>query len=95
MATTKKTTAKKAAAKTDTKKTTANTTVTPKAAAPKAAAPKATKAKSTKPPKISAQEKQQMVAAHAYYKWEQAGKPGGTDFQHWIEAEAEVDAMLK
>jgi len=36
-----------------------------------------------------------MVAAHAYYKWEQAGKPGGADFQHWIEAEAEVDAMLK
>lgn len=91
MATTKKTTAKKATAKTVTKKTTVK-----KAAAPKAAAPKAaTKAKSTKQPKISVQEKQQMVAAHAYYKWEQAGKPGGADFQHWVEAEAEVDAMLK
>jgi hypothetical protein len=94
MATTKKTTAKKAA----TKKTTAKKAVTKKAAAPKAAAAKkatAPKAKSTKKPTISVQEKQQMVAAHAYYKWEQAGKPGGADFQHWIEAEAEVDAMLK
>jgi hypothetical protein len=98
MATTKKTTAKRAA----TKKTTAKKAVTKKAAAPKAAAPKAAakkaaapKAKSTTRPTISVQEKQQMVAAHAYYKWEQAGKPGGADFQHWIEAEAEVDAMLK
>jgi len=90
MATTsKKTTAKKAAAKTAAKKPAVK-----KAAAPKAAAPK-TAAKSKKAPKISLQEKQQMVAAHAYYKWEQAGKPGGADFQHWIEAEAEVDAMLK
>lgn len=85
--TTKKTTAKKAAAK----KTTAK-----KAAAPKAAAKKATasKAKSTQPT-MSEQEKQMMVAIHAYHKWEAAGCPGGQDFQHWIEAEAEVEAMLK
>jgi hypothetical protein len=92
MATTKKTTAKKAAAKTVTKKTAVKKAAAPKATVKKAAAPKA---KSTKRPTISVQEKQQMVAAHAYYKWEQAGKPGGADFQHWIEAEAEVDAMLK
>jgi hypothetical protein len=97
MATTKKTTAKKAAAKSVTKKTAVKKAAAPKAAAPKAAVKKAAapKAKSTKKPTISVQEKQQMVAAHAYYKWEQAGKPGGADFQHWIEAEAEVDAMLK
>jgi type II secretory pathway component HofQ len=94
MATTKKTTAKKATAKSVTKKTVAKKAAAPKAPAPKAAT-QATKAKSTKQPKISVQEKQQMVAAHAYFKWEQAGRPLGHEHQHWVEAEAEVDAMLK
>jgi len=98
MATTKKTTAKKAA----TKKTTAKKAVAKKAAAPKAAAPKAAakkaaapKAKSAKQTVMSEHERQMMVAIHAYHKWEAAGCPGGQDFQHWVEAEAEVDAMLK
>ena len=80
--TTKKTTAKKAA----TKKS--DTT----AAAKKTAAPKSAKVAK---PVLSEQEKRMMIAVHAYYKWESAGCPTDQDFQHWIEAEAEVDQLLK
>ena len=65
-----------------------------KKAAPKAAAKKVSSAKK-KPSVISSEEKRMMVAMQAYYKWEKAGFPGGQDWQHWLEAEKEVEEMFK
>ena len=65
-----------------------------KKAAPKAAAKKVSSAKK-KPSVISSEEKRMMVAMQAYYKWEKAGFPGGHDWQHWLEAEKEVEEMFK
>jgi len=80
----KKTVAKKAVAKkVSTKKTVART-----------AAKKTTpsiKRKTT----ISNDEKRMMIAVHAYYKWQKAGYPIGNDFNHWLEAENEIDDMIK
>ena len=44
---------------------------------------------------ISDNEKRMMIAMRAYYKWEKAGFPHGEDYKHWIEAEEEIEAMLK
>jgi hypothetical protein len=33
----------------------------------------------------------QNVRVLAYYKWEKAGKPEGSDLQFWLEAENELD----
>ena len=94
-ATTKKAAAKKPAAKkTAAKKVTSKKTNAKKAPARKAAPKKAAPARSRKP-KISEDEKRMMIAMHAYYKWENAGFPGGQDWSHWLEAEREVEAMLK
>lgn len=95
----KKTTAKKTAKKKVTKKKVAKKTVTKKAA-PKKASTKKTAAKKVvasrrKKPVISDDEKRMMIAMHAYYKWENAGFPGGQDWNHWLEAEQEVEDMLK
>ena len=85
-ATKKKTTKKKAPAK--------------KAAAKKTAKKKSAKKKSTakssaKKPAIPREEKRMMIALHAYYKWEKAGRPDNSDTHHWLEAEKEIEAMLK
>ena len=84
----KKVAKKKVAKKKSPKKPTAKKVATSKAikAKPRKSARKAT---------ISEDEKRMMIAMHAYYKWENAGFPHGEDFRHWIEAEQEVDAMLK
>jgi hypothetical protein len=80
------------------------TKVTAKKAAPKKAAPKKPAVKAAakkvssakkKPSVISNEEKRMMVAMQAYYKWENAGFPGGQDWQHWLEAEKEVEEMFK
>lgn len=84
----KKAPVKKAPAKKVSKK------VAAKKAAPKAATKKASSAKPKKP-LISDEEKRMMVAMQAYYKWEQAGFPGGQDWKHWLEAEKEVEKMFK
>lgn len=100
---TKKVTTQKAAAKSVTKKVTAKKAA-PKKAAPKKAAPKKPAVKAAakkvssakqKKPVFSDNEKRTMVAMHAYYKWEKAGFPGGQDWQHWLEAEKEVEDMIK
>ena len=95
---TKKVTTQKAAAKSVTKKVTAKKAApkkaAPKKAAPKAAAKKVSAAKQKKQV-FSDNEKRTMVAMHAYYKWEKAGFPGGQDWQHWLEAEKEVEDMIK
>ena len=86
-AVTKQVASKKVAAKKVVKKAAAKKAA-PKTA-PKASAPKQIKSR------ISDEEKRMMVAMQAYYKWEKAGFPGGQDWQHWLEAEKEVEAMFK
>jgi hypothetical protein len=98
----KKTAAKaatrKVAKKKVTKKKTAKKTAPKKKVAKKTAArPAAKKVRSSRQnkPAISDEERRMMIAVHAYYKWEQAGFPGDQDWQNWLEAEKEVEDMLK
>ena len=84
----KKVTKKKAAAKKASKK------IVTKKTAKKTPTKKVTASKSTKA-KISDDERRMMIAVHAYYKWEKAGFPADQDHQHWLEAEQEVEEMLK
>jgi hypothetical protein len=104
----KKTTAKKVSKKkVATKQVVKKKAVTKKVASKKAPAKKAvtkaapkkatTKVSASKQQKsvISPEEKRMMVAMQAYYKWEKAGFPGGQDWQHWLEAEKEVDEMFR
>ncbi len=37
---------------------------------------------------------QPQIAKRAYELWEQAGRPHGHDKQHWLQAEAEVQAAI-
>lgn len=85
----KKVTAKKVATKKVVKKAAPKKTVAKKTPVKKAAP-----AQPKKSP-ISADEKRMMIAVHAYYKWQKAGFPTGNDFNHWLEAEREVENMLK
>ncbi len=89
----KKTASKKTAKKKVVKKKAAKKTAVRKTA-PKKAVAKKTAAKPKKPV-ISDDEKRMMVAMHAYYKWENAGFPNGQDWTHWLDAEKEVEDMLK
>ena len=88
---------KKAVTKQVASKKVAAKKVVKKAAAKKAAPKTAPKASVSKQKKavISDEEKRMMVAMQAYYKWEKAGFPGGQDWQHWLEAEKEVEQMFK
>ena len=86
----KKVTKKKAAKKKSAKKKVSRKTTSKKITASKATASKAAK----KVLKVSEDQKRIMIAAHAYYKWENAGFPHGDDFQHWLDAEREVNEML-
>lgn len=92
-AVTKKVSTQKVATKKVAKKVTAKKAA-PKKPAVKAAAKNVSSAKK-KPSVISNEEKRMMVAMQAYYKWEKAGFPGGQDWQHWLEAEKEVEEMFK
>ena len=96
--TSKKKVAKKTASKKTAKKKVVKKKVAKKTAARKTA-PKKTVAKKTaakpKKPVISDDEKRMMIAMHAYYKWENAGFPSGQDWTHWLDAEREVEDMLK
>lgn len=45
----------------------------------------------TAPPQTTgAKVSHQQIAARAYERWVKKGRPGGTDFQDWLEAEAEL-----
>ena len=92
--TAKKVAKKKVTKKKVTKKTASKKTTSKKAPAKKTAARKATTAKPGRTA-VSLDEKRMMIAVHAYYKWEQAGFPGDQDWHHWLEAEREVEEMLK
>jgi hypothetical protein len=98
-AATKKVAKKKVTKKKITTKKVAKNTVAKKAPVKKAPVNKATAKKTAapKPPKttISADERSMMIAVHAYYKWQKAGFPTGDDFNHWLEAEREIEDMLK
>ncbi len=43
---------------------------------------------------ITAEERQNMIAQAAYLKAERRGFTGGSPDRDWLEAEAEIDAML-
>jgi hypothetical protein len=92
-AATSKVAKKKVSKKKTAKKVTAKKKVAKKSAV-KSAVKKARPSKQ-KTPAISDEERRMMIAVHAYYKWEQAGFPGDQDWQHWLEAEREVEKMLK
>jgi hypothetical protein len=58
----------------------------------------ATAAKTTKPDDASVskpEERWQMISVAAYYLAEKRGFTGGNPCQDWIEAETQVDSMLK
>lgn len=46
-------------------------------------------------PKVSAGQRQQMIAEAAYFRAERRGFNGGDAVRDWCEAEAEVDARLR
>jgi len=89
------------------KKTTVRKKTTPRSTTKKKkpVAKKAIKAKSAvkrktvttkkKKPVISREERSAMIAVHAYFKAESIGFPGGSDMERWLEAEREIDAILK
>ena len=98
----KKTTINKTTAKTAVKKTAVKKKAVPKKVVKKKTVAKKITVKNPKPTTgkktktlISSEERRMMVAVHAYYKWEQAGRPVNQDTQHWIDAENEIDAMFK
>jgi hypothetical protein len=94
----KKTAKKKVSKKKVVKKTAPIKKTVKKAAAKKTVAKTPTRKASTSKRSASAfskEERRMMIAMHAYYKWEKAGFPGGQDWQHWLEAEKEVEDMLK
>ena len=71
------------------------TRTTRKKASPKKQAPRKASAAKKKNTVISDDEKRMMIAMHAYYKWENAGFPGGQDWAHWLEAEQEIEELIK
>ena len=42
----------------------------------------------------SEEDRQDMISTAAYYRAERRGFSGGNEVQDWLEAEAEIDAML-
>ena len=93
----KKVSKKKVAKKTAAKKKVATKKVSKKVSSKKpvakAAAKKAAPSKQKKTA-ISSDEKRMMIAVHAYYKWQKAGCPTGDGFNHWLEAEQEIEDMI-
>ncbi len=75
----------KPAAKTTAAKRTATKT------RPAAAKPRS---KASKAGRVSADERMRLVAEAAYFKAEKRAFAGGSALRDWIEAEAEIDALL-
>lgn len=84
VATTKKSAVKKDSAGKSAKKTVTKKKVTKKKAA----------AKATSPVGVTMEERWRMIATAAYYKAEQRGFAPGDEFKDWLDAEAEIDALL-
>lgn len=66
-------------------------------AKPRAARPAAGKSrpKSVKAGQLTAEQRAHLIAEAAYYKAEKRAFAGGRELGDWIEAEAEIDALLK
>ena len=43
---------------------------------------------------ISPQERDEMIAVAAYYRWEQSGFAAELEMEHWLVAEQEIDKQL-
>lgn len=43
---------------------------------------------------VSAEERRRLIAEAAYFKAERRGFPEGGALEDWVEAEAEIDALL-
>lgn len=67
----------------------------PKVAAPKAASPRKSAAKSAATPSLSAEQRRYYVEVAAYYIAERRGFDGGSEFDDWVQAEAEIDRLLR
>ena len=68
-----------------------------KSAAPKGAAAQPTPASAVEKPgrgALSQEERRRMIAESAYYRAQRRGFHAGDPNRDWIEAEAEIDAML-
>ena len=92
-----------ASKKTVSKKKVAKKTAVKKTAAKKpAASKKTTTAKVTKPRKkkvavksdITPEERNEMIAVAAYYRWEQSGYAAELEEEHWLLAEEEIENLL-
>ena len=55
---------------------------------------KATPQETARPPAISPEERRHMIADAAYFRAQRRGSQGGDPERDWIEAEAEIDALL-
>lgn len=82
--------AEKPATKPVAAKTTAKTAVA-KAASDKPAA----KSKQAKVPTLTPEQRRGYVAVAAYYIAERRGFHGGSEFDDWVQAEAEIDRLLQ
>ncbi len=83
------------------KKTTAKRTGVARKKIVGAAAPAKTRRKATTAAKpapsrhaITPEERQRLIAQAAYFRAERRGFTGGSPDRDWLEAEAEIDAML-
>jgi putative AlgH/UPF0301 family transcriptional regulator len=93
----KKKAAKKKAASTKkkvTRKTAVKKTATSKKTAPVKKA-EAVKSASTSKTNVAPQQRDEMIAVAAYYRWEQSGYVVELEEQHWLLAEEEIDKLLK
>ena len=88
----KKTVAKKKVSKKAAKKTVKKKAVKKKAVKKKAASSKTPKVQVT----VSADERHRMIAECAYYRAINAGpRSAEADRLHWLDAEAEIDALIR
>ena len=87
----KKVTKKKVARKKAAKKTAVKKTVT---AAKKTKTRKPVSKNKKAAPGISKQQRDQMIAVAAYYRWEQSGFSAELEMEHWLLAEKEIDKQL-
>lgn len=72
------------------------TATTKKPAGKKTSAPgSSVRKKASEPPQISEDLRQQMIAEAAYYRAEQRGFHPDDHLRDWLEAEEEVEKMLK
>ena len=49
----------------------------------------------TSRPKVSPTEREEMIAVAAYYRWEQSGFIAELEMEHWLQAEKDIDALIK